>query len=387
MKIVIDVSPLTRQKKTGIENYVFNLCKNLPLIDKKNEYILFANSYGHYQPLQKAIEEIGVKNYQNMSIKISRIPGSILNIMWKYVHIPSADILTRKEIDVFHVSNRINPPLKKAKIIVTIFDLTPLKYRKYFRKKSIQYFKYYFNEMISKADMFIAISNATKNDILSYDNINEDRVEVIPLAADSDYRKIEDNNKIKYIKQLYGLQGNYILFLGTLEPRKNIVNLIKSYNILPKDIKRDFLLVISGKKGWYYEEIFRTVRELGLEEKVVFTGYIPEEDKPALMNGAEVFVYPSFYEGFGLPPLEAMACGVPVISSNKSSIPEVIGNAGILINPDNVYELSNAIFQVLSNESLKSQLSEKSVIQAKKFSWEITARKTLEIYNKIGEIH
>ena len=186
------------------------------------------------------------------------------------------------------------------------------------------------------------------------------------------------------VKARYKINRDYILFVGTLEPRKNITNIIRAYNMLPHHLKYNHLLVICGKKGWYYEEIFRTVEELNLEDNVIFTGYVPDKDVPLLMNGAKVFVYPSFYEGFGLPPLEAMACGTPVISSNVSSIPEVVGNAGILVNPNNVEELSDAIVRVVSNEELRAQLSEKGLRQANKFSWRATVEKTVEVYNRVG---
>ena len=383
MKVAIDISPLARQNRTGIENYIFNLCKNLPLVDKKNEYVLFANSYGHHQPLRAAAEEIGLRNHQNMSTRVSRLPGTILKFMWRYLHGPSAERLVGG-IDIFHVSDRLGPPLKKAKLVVTIFDLTPMKFKGFFTEKAANYFTIYFKEIIPKAAVVIAISQCTKNDILEYFDIAEERVEVIPLAADANYKQVQDKIAVDKVKARYKINRDYILFVGTLEPRKNITNIIRAYNMLPHHLKYNHLLVICGKKGWYYEEIFRTVEELNLEDNVIFTGYVPDKDVPLLMNGAKVFVYPSFYEGFGLPPLEAMACGTPVISSNVSSIPEVVGNAGILVNPNNVEELSDAIVRVVSNEELRAQLSEKGLRQANKFSWRATVEKTVEVYNRVG---
>jgi len=383
MKIAIDISSLATQKRTGIENYIFNLCKNLAKVDKENKYILFGNSYGHYQSLREAVEEIGVENYQNMSARISRMPRTVLKLIWKYMHIPSAECLVGN-IDIFHASTIMPPPLKKAKLVVTIHDLVPMKFKEFFTQEGAQYFRDYFKNTIPRSDAIIAVSNSTKNDILEYFNIPEDRIQVIPQAASDNYKQIQDGSAINKVKAMYGLDRDYILFVGTLEPRKNITNLIRAYNILPDYLKRDHLLVICGKKGWYYEEIFRTVKELKLEDKVIFTGYAPDEDIPLLMNEAEVFVYPSLYEGFGLPPLEAMACGTPVISSNVSSIPEVVGNAGILINPNDVEELSDAILRLLDSDELRAQLAEKGLKQAGKFSLRKTAEKTVEIYNKIG---
>ena len=382
MRITIDISPLVTSNRTGIPNYIFNLCINLPLVDKQNEYVLFANSYGHYQSLKQAVDEILVGNYQNISAKISRTPGTILKLMWKHVHVPSAERLAGK-IDIFHASTII-PPLKSAKLVVTIHALSAIKFKRFFKKETVRYFVGYCKNVMPKADVIITDSNSSKNDILEYFTIDEDRVQVIPLAANDNYKPILDKKAVNDIKRRYGINGEYILFVGTLEPRKNVANLVRAYSLLPDYIKRDHLLVICGKKGWYYEDIFKAVKELNMEDRVVFTNYVPDEDIPLLMNGAKAFVYPSFYEGFGLPLLEAMACGTPVISSNISSIPEVVGDAGILVNPTDVEELSDAIQRVLGNDQLRAHLSKRGLKQASKFSWQKTAEKTVEIYNKVG---
>jgi len=384
MKIAIDISPLATRKRTGIPNYIFNLCQNLPIADENNKYLLFGASFGYYQSLQAATKEMRISKYPNMSARISRMPRAALRLMWKYVHAPSAESLVRQKIAVLHGTDRITAPPKKAKIVVTVFDLTPIKHPTYHTKGMISRYISDFPHLLKNADMVIAISNCTKNDIIEHFDVAEERVRVTPLAANDDYKQISDKNAIDKIKSIYDIDKDYILFVGTLEPRKNLVNLLKAYSILPDYLKHDYALVLCGKKGWYYEEIFETVRELKLENKVIFTGYVPDEDIPLLMNGAAVFVYPSFYEGFGLPPLEAMACGTPVISTNVSSIPEVVGDAGILVSPTDVEELSDAMLRVLDSETLKAQLSEKGLKQASKFSWRATAGKTMEVYNEVG---
>jgi len=384
VKIAIDISPLATRKRTGIPNYIFNLCQNLPIVDENNKYLLFGASFGYYQSLQAATKEMRISKHPNMSARISRVPRAALRLMWKYVHVPSAESLVRQKITVLHGTDRITAPPKKAKIVVTVFDLTPIKHPTYHTKGMISRYISDFPHLLKNADKVIAISNCTKNDIIEHFDIAEERVQVTPLAANDDYKQISDKHAIDKIKGIYDIDKDYILFVGTLEPRKNLVNLLKAYSILPDYLKRDYALVLCGKKGWYYEEIFETVRELKLENKVIFTGYVPDEYIPLLMNGAAVFVYPSFYEGFGLPPLEAMACGTPVISTNVSSIPEVVGDAGILVSPTDVEELSDAMLRVLDNETLKAQLSEKGLKQASKFSWRATAEKTMEVYNEVG---
>ncbi len=385
MRIAIDISPLASQKRVGIENYIFNLCKNLPLIDKENTYIILANSYGHYQSLRLAAEEIGVRNHRNMSAWISRMPRTVMELLWKYVHVPSPEWLAGA-MDIFHGGDWGIPPLKSAKLIITLFDITPIKFKEYHRGKIIRHYINDLPQALQQANIVITASQCSKEDILEYFGavITEDRIRVIPLAANERYRQIDNQDLINNVKNSYGIDRHYILFVGTLEPRKNIVSLIRAYSILPDYLKHDHLLVICGKKGWYFGEIFMMVEELGLEDKIVFTDYVPDEDVPLLMNGAKIFVYPSFYEGFGLPPLEAMACGTPVISSNVSSLPEVVWDAGILVNPKDVEELSDAIQEVLVNDQLRTQLSEKGLMQASKFSWQKTTEKTVGIYNEIS---
>ena len=194
-------------------------------------------------------------------------------------------------------------------------------------------------------------------------------------------KEIEKEIKEKVSK--YGIEPEYILFLGTLEPRKNIITLIKAYGELSDEIRDRHPLVIGGKKGWLYEDIFQEVRKCSLEKKVIFLDYIQQLDLPALYNGASIFVFPSLYEGFGLPPLEAMACGKPVITSNVSSLPEVIGDAGILIEPKSIQSLALNIERILTNNKFRQELQKKSIRQARKFNWRFTARST---YKTISEI-
>ncbi len=384
MKIAIDISPLASQKRAGIENYILNLCRNLPLVDKENTYVLLASSYRHYQSLRLAIEEMGTMNHRNMSTKILRMPRTVLQLLWKYAHAPSAEWLGRP-MDVFHGGDWGIPPLKRAKLVVTLFDLTPIKFKEYHPGKRIRHYINDLPQVLQQANKIITASQSSKEDILEYFSatIPEDKIRVIPLAANEQYRRINDRVLINRVKDFYGIDRRYILFVGTLEPRKNVTSLIEAYSILPDHLRQDHLLVICGKRGWYYEKVFKTVEELGLKGKVIITGYVTDKDVPLLMNGAEVFVYPSFYEGFGLPPLEAMACGTPVISSNVSSILEVVGDAGVLVNPRNVEELTNAIQEVLDNDQLRAQLSEKGLKRAGEFSWQETTRKTVGIYNEI----
>jgi alpha-1,3-rhamnosyl/mannosyltransferase len=182
----------------------------------------------------------------------------------------------------------------------------------------------------------------------------------------------------------YGLTyGSYILYLGTLEPRKNISALLEAYSFLPKKTQASFPLILAGGKGWLMDNLEDEIRRLDIASRTVLTGYVPRKDLPALYSGAAVFVYPSLYEGFGLPPLEAMACGTPVITSNVSSFPEVVGDAGIMVDPYDVKRLRDEIERVLEDSSLRASLGSRGLARAKQFTWENCARQTLDVYKRV----
>lgn len=233
-----------------------------------------------------------------------------------------------------------------------------------------------------RANKIIAISEHTKKDIMALLKIPENKIRVIHLAASSDFRPITSKRVLSRVKKKYNTGQNFFLHVGTLEPRKNLSFLVRAYALAVRE-GVNANLVITGKKGWYYEGLFKLVDDLHLKDKVHFTGYVEEKDLPALYSAAKAFVFPSLYEGFGLPPLEAMACGTPVISSNTSSMPEVVGNAGILISPKDERVWARNMINIYKDEALARTLGEMGVRQAKKFSWEEAARKTIAVYAEV----
>jgi glycosyltransferase involved in cell wall biosynthesis len=237
-----------------------------------------------------------------------------------------------------------------------------------------------------KASEIITISQSTANDITRVLKIPPEKITVIHSAVDEKFEKPTSADEVEKAKKKYNLPKDYLLHIGTLEPRKNLGFLIEAFARVISDEKNENLnLVITGKKGWYFEGLFEKVRQLNLEKRVIFTGYIDELDKPAIYKGAKIFTFPSLYEGFGLPPLEAMASGVPIISSNTSSMPEVIGEAGVLISPHDLASWVRAISKLNTDEVARRELIEKNKIQIKKFSWEKTARQTMAVYHKTAE--
>ena len=271
--------------------------------------------------------------------------------------------------------------LFKQKYIITIHDLTLFITPKESKSGRPTFYKLFYPRTLRTADKIIADSNSTKRDLINYFNVPEEKIRVILLAADEKFKAL-NNEKINEVKQKYNLKYPFILYVGGLAFHKNIPTLIKAFYKIKKDEKKQ-KLVIAGGKGWKYKEIFETIDKLNLQNDVIFTGYVLDVDLPALYNAADLFVYPSLYEGFGLPPLESMACGTPVITSNTSSLPEVVGDAGIMIDPHDVDGLADAMHKVLSNEGLRDDMIKRGLERAKMFSWERCARETLEVYEEV----
>jgi glycosyltransferase involved in cell wall biosynthesis len=279
--------------------------------------------------------------------------------------------------DVFFSPSHYIPPFTPMPRVCSIMDLGYLEYSGQFRKYDYWQLTLWSAYSIFASKAVIAISNSTKEDIVRHYPFASKKVFVTHLA----YNKTKFNTKIppadvRRVKKRYAIVSDYILFLSTLKPSKNIEGLLEAYEGLKTDLK----LVIAGKKGWLYDSIFARVKELNLEDKVIFTDYLPEEDKAPLIAGAKVFVLPSFWEGFGIDPLNAMACGVPVVVSNVGGLPEIIGEAGIMVDPYNIDSIKAGLEKVLFMPASEyNKLVARGLEQAAKFSWETTARKTLKI--------
>jgi glycosyltransferase involved in cell wall biosynthesis len=232
-----------------------------------------------------------------------------------------------------------------------------------------------------QADLVIVPSETTKADVVDQLQIDPGRIAVIPWGCDERFQPQEDPTRLALVRRKYRLPGRYVLFVGTLEPRKNLTTLLKAYAMLRAGGQdEDAKLVVVGRKGWLYDEVFETVRALALHRDVLFTDFVDDADLPDLYRGASLFVLPSFYEGFGLPILEAMASGVPVIASNTSSMPEVAGEAALLIDPRNPQAMAEAMAGVLADEQLRKTMTQRGLARAQCFTWESVAQKTLALY-------
>lgn len=373
-KIGINARYIQRQI-TGIERYTLELINNLSRLDDENKYVLFFNKH---EPVMPPIKKCNFVNY------ITRVPTKfrILRIFWEQFWL--AYELKRNDVQIFHGPSFLAPLTKKSKYVVTIHDLSFFRYPESFTLENKLYFKFFLQRSIKNADVIIADSESTKKDIIHYFKVPDDRISVVYLGVDDTFVPLKDSVKIKQIKAKYNLPEKFILFTGVLSPRKNLERTLIAFCLLKRKKSIPHKFVIVGKKGWLYETIFEKIKLLNLENEVVFTDYVPEEDLPYFYNLADVFVLASLYEGFGLPILEAMACGCPVVTSSRSSMPEVAGDAALLVDPLKVEEISAAIEKIVTDTKLRKVLVEKGFEQAKKFSWKKTAEETLKIYDKIS---
>jgi glycosyltransferase involved in cell wall biosynthesis len=304
--------------------------------------------------------------------------------LYKYLPIDVFGI--SKSFDVYHEPNYVPRPFRGA-TVTNIFDMSYVLFPQYHPWKRVQMLRF-FEKRMRGADRIITASQSAKGEIVDLLKVPEDKIIVTPLGVSPIYSPIwKDEALFQTVRKRYNLPEQFLLYVGTIEPRKNLERLIEAFGIAKGRLGKTVVgLVLAGGKGWLNNPIYSRVRKLNLQDDVTFTGYVPEEDLPILYNMALAFVYPSLYEGFGLPPLEAMACGVPVITSKASSLPEVVSDAGILIDPSNVDELSDAIFRVVSSKELRESLSDKGIKQASLFTWEKCARETLAVYKECFQL-
>jgi len=371
LRVGIDATAIP-SLRAGAGNYIFNLVQALAKVDRDNHYVIFA------KPQHIAEFSISQPNFRLAAI--NGVKRRFSRLLWEQFMLPR--LVQGYQLDVLHSPHYTMPIFNLACSVVTFHDMTFFLYPEMHGTLKRVFFRQMIRVSSKRADKIIAVSESTRKDILNLLNVTARKVHTVPEAASGDYRLIHNRDKVNRVCTKYGLQtGRFFLYVGTLEPRKNVPTLLRAYSCLVSRGIHDPLVIV-GKKGWMFGDIFATVKTLKLEDKVVFTGYVPDEDLPYLYNGARLFVYPSLYEGFGLPVLEAMACGTPVITSNVSSMPEVVGDAGLLIDPRDHTQLAQAIELIITNDDLSKLLRERGLQRAAQFSWERTARETLKVYTQ-----
>lgn len=370
MHIGIDASTIGTQG--GPRTYVLNLIDYLLKIDRENEYVIFYNSGEHLGRFPQAKEV--VVPFANPATRLFR------------EHLLMAYYYKKERLDIIHNPKSAISLLKPCKTVTTIFDLIPVTNPETEKWMARAYWKVQIPIAARYADFVITSSEFAKKEIINRYGTRGDRIKVIPISYNSNCRPIEPGPETEAVKKRYSIPDKYILYVGTIQPRKNISTLIKAYSSLAKSGRITHKLVITGRKGWLYDPLFELIKNEGMEEKAIFTGFVPDEELPYIYNRADIFVYLSLFEGFGIPPLEAMACGVPVICSNTTSLPEVAGDAGILVAPTDQKAVEEAILKIIQSPSLREEMREKGLIQAGRFSWERTARETLDVYREVAGI-
>jgi len=409
MKIGIDIRILAKGTRTGVENYTINLLSRLLPADKSIKYRLF------YNGLRKPKLDYPWLKLFNVKIKTLRFPNRIFDLFLRFFRFPQIDKILGG-VDLFLSPHFLLTPVsQKTKTIIVFYDLSFVRFPEFFSFPKLLWHKFVYPKyQAQKADSIVVISQSTKEDLISLYRVEAKKIKVIYPGVDEKFRPLDkkDPNLLR-VREKYNLptdEAGFILYFGTIEPRKNILGLIKAFEQIKEEknlpllqiqwqgfegmVKKEeksgldfsnLKLVIAGSRGWLCKNIFKKAKESRFSRDIIFTGFIEEEDKPYLYNLAEVFVYPSFFEGFGLPPLEAMACGVPTIVSNNSSLPEVVGDGAIKVDANNIDELGFAIRKVLENRDLRDYLIGQGLFRAKKFNWDKTSEEFLEIFKKYGK--
>ena len=310
-------------------------------------------------------------------------PNTIDRMLWENIHLRS--MAKRDKVDVLHVPGFAGPKsIGSIKKVTTVHDLIGMIYPQNLGLVSRFYWQRWLPACVKNSEHIIADSENTKKDIMRLLRIPEKAISVVYLAVDSRFKKIEKNNAQKEVLKKYKIDKKYILNVGTVEPRKNIINLIEAFRLfMQASDDTDMILVIAGKKGWDYQRCFSKAKDLDIAGSVIFCDYVSDEDMPILYNNAESFVYPSLYEGFGLPVLEALSCGIPVVCSNVSSLPEVAGNAALYIDPGSIESIKEMLLESVYSKETIRDLSAQALLQAEKFSWKTTAEQTMGIYRKV----
>jgi glycosyltransferase involved in cell wall biosynthesis len=352
---------------TGVGRYTSNLCRSILKMGSKDDYYLYAPG------------RMGNVIITDLETPMVAKHNSTLRILWEQIVLP---IYSRKDrLDLFHYTDHALSLIHRVRpTIITVHDIAYIRFPNLLNKSRRIYKKNILKISIRKADIIVADSHSTKRDIIEYFGVEDEKIKVVHLGVESRFRPIEN---VEEYRLRNNLPSKMILNVGTLEPRKNVVTLIKAFKELRGKGFEDYKLVIAGDKGWLYEQIFKEVEHSGLKQEILFRGVVSDEDLPMLYNCAGIFVYPSLYEGFGLPPLEAMACGIPVITSNTSSLPEVIGDVGIMVDPTDDKSLSDAMYSVLTDKELWQHMSNNGLQRSKIFTWEKAAKEILEIYDEV----
>lgn len=379
MKILLEASVLQRKKMTGVDYYAKNLFEEL--VSLKSDHEFFISYFKNDGPL----------NFANTSKNVKKIPINyftrrVYNVLFRLHLAPKIDSIIKQDFDLIIFPDFVVWPHKKStRTMLIVHDTTYYDMPSLVAPRLRRYLTKFVPRSLVKSDMIVVNSENTKQSLIKHYKVNEKKIIKINPAVNRNQFSSSSPDKIKQLKRKYKIPKKYFLYLGTIEPRKNIINIIKAYKSLEKDLKNNYCLVLAGGQGWLDQEI-KTEIELSSKENILVLGYVDQQDMSSLYSGAEAFVFPSLYEGWGMPVLEAMACGTPVITANNSSLPEVSGGAAIMLKKNNTLELANAMKKLVNDKSVSVKYSKLGLDRVKKIRWKEEAWKLLSEIDKLYEV-
>jgi len=371
VKIAFDASVIS-PRGAGVARWARYLLCALLQVDRRNSYHLF----GGKRQLYEVMKEAGFPSNARVHGTFSGGRGGMLRSAWRQIVFPLS--LKRLKPDVcFYPDHIVAFRPKGLTSVLTVYDLSFLRYGHFFRKARRIYKAEALKRSLFLADAVICVSQFTRSELENFFPDLKEKLYLVRGGVGEEFTPSVDRELVEAVRSRHNLSGPFILSVGTLEPRKNLVRLVEAFALLKKRPRLVHRLAIVGPRGWLYRDLFRKVESLNLKDEVLFTGYVENRELAALYNAADLFVYPSIYEGFGLPPLEAMACGIPVVTSKTSSLPEIVGDAAVMVDPYDIGALAEAMNAVLSRAELRNELREKGLSRSRIFRWERAARETL----------
>lgn len=382
MRIGLDVS-LVPGERVGVGQYAYQLARALARVDHVNSYVLYPVFYYIVHPeYHRAL----LPTAANMRVAHRRLPSGLVRFLWRQDRSERFKEYLLGAVDVVHSTTYCAPRFRarRRRLVVTIHDCTFVTHPQFHLSANVEHCLRGTRLAIERADALIAVSESTRRDLIERMGAPADRIVVTPEAADPAFTRVKDPERLDAVRRRYDLPERFVLFLGAKEPRKNLPRLIEAFAALPPALRREFQLVVAGAQGWLNDSVHEQVHKLRLGPSVRFPGYVDQDDVAALYSLATVFAYPSLVEGFGLPVLEAMACGTPVLTSSVSSLPEVAGDAALLVPPTDVDAIAEGLARLLQDSALRADLAERGGRRAARFSWERCARETLAVYTAVG---
>lgn len=386
MKIAFDIQPLLHSAKSGVgfheEGLIQTMIRQFP---KHQYYLELFTKKDRKKKLKTARKYQAGKKYVTIQ-ECSWFSGTLYRCLFSFFAIPYRFFFGEKA-EITHFFNFCVPPGVSGKKVVTIHDMAFRRYPKTVRFRTRKMLQFYLGKSIKRADAILTVSKFTKRELQRFYHVPDEKVFVVPNGIDQAvFRSDYSDREVERAKTSYGIDGDYFLYLGTLEPRKNLLRLVKAYQNLQQERQETLpKLVLAGGTGWMCKELFQAVEQSKQKKQILFTGYIKDGDVPLLMKGARIFCFPSLYEGFGMPVLEAMACGTPVLTSNRTALAEIAGGAALKVNPESIEELKKGLECLYQDRELAKKCIERGLERAEQYTWEAAAKRLEAVYQSLGK--